>query len=207
MPRDSNFRAAVRASGLTKRFGDGESAILALRGIGAIRSSRWTRARSRRKWPHAPPPWKSRAPGFWPPMLLDRPLGVGASGGHGPVRYVVEAFRPGQRVQFRFAGPRGFNGCHRFEILPTGEHSTILRHTLDMNAEGPALLSWPLVFRPLHDALLEDALARAQASLGKNPLVRPWSPWVKFLRWLPSGGKAKAATQRHSMSPVTKERS
>jgi hypothetical protein len=128
---------------------------------------------------------------MWPPMLFDRPLGVGASGGHGPVRYAVEKLIPGQMVQFHFTGPKGFNGYHRFEVLPKGDHRTVLRHTIDMNAQGPALLSWPLIFRPLHDALLEDSLALAQASLGVVPQVYPWSPWVKFLRWVLSGGKTR----------------
>ncbi len=37
----------------------------------------------------------------WPPMRLDRPLEVGASGGHGPIRYTVEAYEPGRWVRFR----------------------------------------------------------------------------------------------------------
>jgi hypothetical protein len=124
-------------------------------------------------------------------MRFDRPLGVGASGGHGPVRYVVEEFIPGKMVKFLFTGPRGFNGCHRFEVLPKGEGCTILRHTIAMKAQGVALLSWPFVFRPLHDALLEDSLALAQATLGTTSLARPWSLWVKFLRWVFSSGKAQ----------------
>lgn len=129
---------------------------------------------------------------MWPPTRFDRPLGVGASGGHGPVRYAVEAFSPGQMVKFRFLGPSGFNGFHRFEVLPKSEGCTILRHTIDMKTQGAALLSWPLVFRPLHDALLEDLLTHAQAALGAVPSVRPWSLWVKFLRWVFSSGKARS---------------
>lgn len=129
---------------------------------------------------------------FWPPMRLDRPLGVGAVGGHGPIPYVVEEYRPGQMVKFRFLGPRGFNGFHWLEILGKGENSAVLRHTICMRAEGVALVSWPLIIRPLHDALLEDALAQAQASVGTVPVVLPWSPWVKFLRWVMSGGRARS---------------
>ncbi len=128
---------------------------------------------------------------MWPPMRFDRPLGVSAAGGHGPVRYVVEEFSPGQTLKFRFTGPAGFNGFHRFEVLPQSGDCTVLRHTIAMRAEGAALLTWPLVFRPLHDALLEDALALAQATLGVVPQVRPWSPWVKLLRWVLSAGKAR----------------
>jgi hypothetical protein len=129
---------------------------------------------------------------FWPPMRLDRPLGAGTVGGHGPIAYVVEEYRPGQMVKFRFLGPRGFNGCHWLEVLPKGDDSAVLRHTIGMRAEGPALLSWPLIIRPLHDALLEDALAQAQASMGAVPVVRPWSRWVRFLRWVMSGGRARS---------------
>jgi hypothetical protein len=127
---------------------------------------------------------------MWPSMRFDRPLGVGAVGGHGPIRYAVEDYVPARSVRFRFRGPRGFIGHHRLEVLPIDEQATLLRHTIDMSTEGPALLTWPLVFRPLHDALLEDALAQAQASLGQVPIVRPWSRWVKILRWLVSAGRA-----------------
>src|SRR5918992_4999972 len=48
----------------------------------------------------------------WPndPIGFDRPLGVGARGGHGPIRYTVVAYEPGRRIAFEFeprAGPRG----------------------------------------------------------------------------------------------------
>ena len=120
----------------------------------------------------------------WPPMRLDRPLGVGAAGGHGPIRYVVERYDPGRGIEFRFTGPEGFEGSHRFEVEPASDGACVLRHTIDMTARGAARLSWPLVFRPLHDALLEDALDKAEASLGVQPAARTWSPWVRFLRWI-----------------------
>lgn len=128
---------------------------------------------------------------FWPALRLDRPLGVGAAGGHGPISYVVEEYRPAQMVKFRFTGPRGFDGHHWVEAIPGDGPRTLLRHTIQMRIVGTALLSWPLVVRPLHDALMEDALALAQASLGATPLVRPWSWWVRVLRWGMSGGRAR----------------
>jgi hypothetical protein len=132
-------------------------------------------------------------------MLFDRSLGIGAAGGHGPIRYVVEEFLPGQRVKFRFTGPRGFHGHHWFEVLPKGGRGTVLRHTIDMELRGVALVSWPLVFRPLHDALLEDLLVLAQARSGAVPLVSPWSVWVKFLRRVFSGGKARSQEKLKAM--------
>lgn len=126
----------------------------------------------------------------WPRMAFDRPLQVGAVGGHGPIRYIVEEYSPQQSIRFRFTGPKGFDGTHGFEILELESETVILRHTLEMITSGLALLSWPIVFRPLHDALIEDSLAKAQASLDHPVTVRRWSPWVKFLRWVMSRGRA-----------------
>ena len=118
----------------------------------------------------------------WPPMRFDRPLQVGAAGGHGPIRYQVEAYDPGRRVQFRFTGPAGFDGFHAFEVMPRPDGHALLRHEIHMVARGPALVTWPLVFRPLHDALMEDALAAAARHLAV-PSPRPqWSLWVRALR-------------------------
>jgi hypothetical protein len=137
--------------------------------------------------------------GLWPAMRFDRPLAVGADGGHGPVGYAVIEYEPGRRVRFRFSRPAGFNGWHELEVLPQGD-GTLIRHTIEMDATGPALLTWPLAIRWLHDACLEDAFATAEASLGLTPTVVPWSPWVKLLRWIMTGSKARpqcfAATDR-----------
>lgn len=139
----------------------------------------------------------------WPPMKLDRPLGVGASGGHGPIRYVVEEYLPGRSVRFRFTAPRGFDGTHSFDCISETGQPTVLRHTLAMTAHGLAILSWPLAFRPLHDALLEDALAQAEAALALDSPVCQWSLWVKVLRWAISGGKARpqAFSRPNSRAP------
>ncbi|CAM5280456.1 SRPBCC family protein [Streptomyces abikoensis] len=126
-----------------------------------------------RLWPRA----------SWPPMALDRPLGQGASGGHGPVRYRVAAYVPATWVRFAFSGPTGFHGFHEYAALPAGERGTVLRHTLAMAARGPARLTWPLFWRPLHDACIEDSLDRAERAC-TGTVVRParWSPYVKALR-------------------------
>ena len=126
----------------------------------------------------------------WPRMQFDRPLGVGASGGHGPIRYKVEAYEPCRFIKFRFTGPRGFDGYHAFDLSTMPGDRVKLRHTVKMNTRGLALISWPLVFEPMHNALIEDALATAEASLGLLPTMQDWSPWVRFLRWLVTGGKA-----------------
>jgi hypothetical protein len=128
----------------------------------------------------------------WPPMAFDRALGVGARGGHGPIRYYVEKYTPSKSIKFRFTGPKGFDGFHGYEIMNGPKQPVVLRHTLRMKPHGLAILSWSLVYRPMHDALLEDSLATAQASLGLSPQIQTWSLWVKVLRWAVSGGKARA---------------
>jgi hypothetical protein len=117
-------------------------------------------------------------------MALDRPLGVGARGGHGPIEYFVEEYEPAQRVIFRFTSPKGFLGTHGFEVEAWGDGCE-LRHTIDMRVSGSALITWPLIFRPLHDALLEDSMDKVEAHLtGREWDRRRWSPWVRFLREL-----------------------
>ena len=118
----------------------------------------------------------------WPPMRFDRPLAAGAVGGHGPIRYSVEEYRPGESILFRFSAPPGFNGTHRFEAEER-QGATVLRHVLEMHAAGRALLSWSLYIRPLHDACVEDCMDRATVSLG-IALERParWSIYVRLLR-------------------------
>jgi hypothetical protein len=125
--------------------------------------------------------------GQWPAMRFDGPLAVGACGGHGPIRYVVDDYEPGRRVRFRFTGPAGFHGHHEFEVLEgTGEvarvSSVVLQHELRMRTSGWATVSWPLLYRPLHDALIEDALDQAALAVGEEPRRARWTLWVRLLR-------------------------
>lgn len=130
--------------------------------------------------------------GIWPAMRFDRPLQVGAVGGHGPIRYFVDSYAPGRHVRFRFTGPSGFDGYHEFEVRTIGPEVTKLRHTLSMIASGFATLSWPAVYRPLHDALIEDSLSCAQRSLGLLPEIEPWSQQVRVLRWVVTLGRGRS---------------
>jgi hypothetical protein len=129
----------------------------------------------------------------WPPMRLDLPLGQGGRGGHGPVRYREESYEPGQRVAFAFETTgfsAGMLGGHEFVIVPSAA-GTLLRHRLYASCGLGAWLKWALVVRPLHDALLEDALDKVELDL-TGFIAQParWSPWVKWLR------RALAAKQR-----------
>jgi hypothetical protein len=141
----------------------------------------------------ADPFWPRR----WPRLELDRPLGVGADGGHGRIRYTVTDYQPGRRVVFRFQTPTPFDGTHRFEVLPgSGPDTAVLRHVLEGRPLGvQGWLSWVLVIRWLHDACLEDLLERAARAVG-DPPARParWSAWVRLCRLLVSAREdARAA--------------
>jgi hypothetical protein len=120
----------------------------------------------------------------WPAMKLDIGLTVGSKGGHGPIRYTIEAYSPGEFIQFRFSKPRGFHGFHRFDIVAIDTQTTEIRHELDMNTSGLALLTWPLVIRWLHDALIEDAFDKTENHFLSQKKTTRWSAWVKLLRWL-----------------------
>ena len=127
----------------------------------------------------------------WPPMRLDPGLRVGAAGGHGPIGYGVEAVVPGRSATFRFTRPRGFRGTHRFSLEPAEDGGSLLTHAIEMQVGGAALFQWVLVLRPLHDALIEDALDRAEEFAGTVPRRRTWSPWVRLLRKLLSKKKRR----------------
>lgn len=128
----------------------------------------------------------------WPRIKFDRPLSVGAAGGHGPIRYFVEAYEPGQSIRFRFTAPKGFRGWHAVEVLAATPVHCVLEHRIEMTIEGWALLSWPLAIRHLHDACIEDALSKAQVSLGLEPKAVPWPARVRLLYWLMSPRKRTA---------------
>jgi hypothetical protein len=111
----------------------------------------------------------------WPPMRLDRPLGLGASGGHGFIRYSVSDYQPGRRARFRFDPPTGLAGHHLFEVASC-QGRTTLRHTLDAAPRGRMRIGWPLIVRWLHDTTVRaNGAARAHSSTHRSArdLVRP----------------------------------
>ena len=135
----------------------------------------------------------------WPRMRLDGPVAVGAAGGHGPIRYRVEAWEPGRLVRFRFTGMRGVEGWHAFEILDATPQHCVLEHRMEARLTGMTRLKWACVIRPLHDACVEDALSQAQASLGETPRAVRWSPRVRLLmRWMLRGRRARAGGKPHA---------
>jgi hypothetical protein len=87
---------------------------------------------------------------------------------------------------YRFPSKGWFRGTHRFDLEPHDAGCELV-HTLEGTLHGRGLILWPIFVRPLHDALVEDVLDRAQSVAGAarphqaRPSVRH-SPYVRFLR-------------------------
>jgi hypothetical protein len=132
----------------------------------------------------------------WPPMAFDAPLGKGARGGHGPVRYAITEYVPGRRVTFTFDGSgltAGLDGRHFFEVVPRNGH-VVLRHVVDAECNAKTWLKWRAVIGPLHDALLEDALDGAELKLhGRVERPASWGLGVKILRRMAQKKRGKGA--------------
>ncbi len=120
----------------------------------------------------------------WPGMRLDQGLAVGSRGGHGPIRYHIDNYVPGELIQFRFERPKGFAGVHRLSVSSTGAGKTKLHHIIDMQTSGRGTLVWLLAIRWLHDALIEDAFDKVENHFSAAQKRTPWSWWVKTLRFL-----------------------
>jgi hypothetical protein len=83
--------------------------------------------------------------------------------------------------------------------MERGVSGTKLVHEIVGTIRGRALLLWPLAVRPLHDALVEDALARAAKHFdATHPFPPKLSVWVRFLRFL-----AGVRNTRMGASPAT----
>ena len=58
----------------------------------------------------------------WPAMKFKGGIKAGAKGGHGPISYFVEKYKPNEIIQFRFLKPN--NGIHMFEIKELNNKKT-----------------------------------------------------------------------------------
>jgi hypothetical protein len=119
----------------------------------------------------------------WPgtELAFDRPLGVGARGGHGAIRYAVEAYEPGRLVRFRFEPGQGLDGTHGFEIVPQRHGCTRLQHTLDVRLCGLARLLRPLLLG-MHDTLIRQLLDNAERATGREvERPTPMPAWMRRL--------------------------
>ncbi|MEV3988805.1 DUF2867 domain-containing protein [Streptomyces sp. NPDC049837] len=120
----------------------------------------------------------------WTPMRFDRPLGVGADGGHGPIRYRVTAYTPGRSLRCDFSPPS--NGHHRLDVEPLGPGRCRLTHTLEQRQGPGQALVWSLFIRVLHDSVIEELFDNAERATTGTTAGRPVtrSPWVRLLHRL-----------------------
>jgi hypothetical protein len=118
----------------------------------------------------------------WPAMRFKDGLEEGSKGGHGPIRYVVKEYVIGEKIDFFFLKPTGFNGTHTFEISEINENTTLVKHIIKMEVSGKGLFLWLIAIRSLHDALLEDAFDKIENHYSKEKKKTNWSFWVRFLR-------------------------
>ena len=106
----------------------------------------------------------------WSPDMrvrFDRPLAVGATGGHGTVPYRVETYVPGRSLVFRFLPGSGIDGTHGFELDPTDDHRTSIIHVLEGHTGPLTSVLWPLI-RAGHNAYIEDIFDRFQVAAGEE---------------------------------------
>ncbi len=132
---------------------------------------------------------------LWPakrwPMHRSGELRIGAACHHDDVRYTVTEYQPGQRVWFAFT-EIDLHGGHGFEVLAE-EGATRLRHTLRARPRRSMRILWPLIVRPVHDALLEDLLDNAERELtGTVASPHRYSRWIRVLRAINSRVQPRA---------------
>ena len=126
--------------------------------------------------------WPSQG---WTPMVLDRPLALGADGGHGAIRYYVSEYEPGRRVRFTFRPRTGIIGAHELSLDALDDERTRIRHVLIGRTRGAMRLMFSAVVEPLHDTTGTTDFDNAEREV-TGSVIRPtsWSPRVRVLRRL-----------------------
>ena len=129
--------------------------------------------------------WPSRS---WPPMVLDRPLALGADGGHDGIYYYVSEYEPGRRVRFTFHPRTLLIRGHELGLGALDDERSRIRHVLIGRTSGAMRVMFPAAVEPLHDAVIEDLFDNAERET-TSTVIRPatWSPRVRVLRRLASG--------------------
>ncbi len=118
----------------------------------------------------------------WPPMIFKKGLSEGAVGGHGPIKYSIQKYVPGNSIEFQFFKPDGFKGIHRFNITEIDPEKTEIKHTIEMSLSSKGILTWYIAIKWLHDALLEDCLDKVESHFLPEPKSTKWNFLVCMLR-------------------------
>lgn len=120
----------------------------------------------------------------WPRMKFKDGLIKGAKGGHGPIRYSISQYEESKFIEFTFSQPKGFSGKHFLNIESIDKNTTKIVHTIEMQTKGLGTLKWLFFVKQLHNALLEDALDKAENQFSNQNISSEYSIYVKFLRWI-----------------------
>lgn len=136
----------------------------------------------------------------WSPDMrvrFDRPLGVGATGGHGTVPYRVEAYEPGRRLVLGFLPGSGIDGTHRFQLDPVDDRRTSVTHVLEGRTDPLTTVLWPLI-RAGHNAYIEDIFDQFQVAAGEEFQPSPQPRWLRLAHAL---GERRARRRLHAVAP------
>ncbi|TBN06773.1 hypothetical protein EYD45_02495 [Hyunsoonleella flava] len=125
-------------------------------------------------WPHR----------HWPAIKFKDGLSVGSKGGHGIIKYVIEEYKEGDTITFRFLEPKGFDGIHRFDISILDKYKTEIKHSIIMQAKGTAAIQWVIAIRWLHDALIENAFDCIENNVSNTKTFTKWNVWVRLWRFI-----------------------
>lgn len=120
----------------------------------------------------------------WPAIRFKDGLVEGAQGGHGFIRYFIKKYDSASLIEFQFMPPTGLVGVHRFEIIALSTKKSLIQHTIDAKTTGMAKVLWPIMIRPLHDALIEDAFDNIQSQFNISFQKQQWSLLVRFWRFI-----------------------
>jgi hypothetical protein len=120
----------------------------------------------------------------WPAIEFEKSMSVGVAGGHDGIRYTITKYIPGKYLECKFTAPVGFIGSHTFEIIEIDNSTCKISHISRITPKGKIRILWPIIMRPLHDAMLEDLFDNVEIAAGLNPNKKRWSFWVKMLRKL-----------------------
>lgn len=120
----------------------------------------------------------------WSPMVLDRELTEGASGGHGSVRYTCTTYLPRQLIEFTFDSVHGqqVDGRHVFEVVAR-RSGILVRHTLDLECNLRQWIKLTTLVVPAHNAVLEQLLDNLEYALtGRVAKPHRWNLHVRLIR-------------------------
>jgi hypothetical protein len=113
-------------------------------------------------------------PARWPPI---------SDTGIGFLRHEPLGHSAGEWRSYRITAPRGLDATHGWDVRSGTAGGATLRHTVEGRVTGTMRIAWPLVVRPIHDALHEDVLDEAERAVGGTPRSSRWTLRVRALRW------------------------